>query len=87
MKIKQDPVGIGPNLKRLRQKAGYSQSQFVKLLQQMSLPISIDIYKKMEQNRYNIRINELIAMKEILDVDFNELFRDLAFMRIDHTAE
>lgn len=87
MKIKQSPVGIGQNLKRLRLKAGYSQSQFVKQLQLKSLPVSVDIYKKMEQNRYNIRVSELMAIKEILDVNYDEFFKDLHCKNTDHTAE
>ena len=27
MKLKQEPIGIGQNLRKLRQDAGYSQSQ------------------------------------------------------------
>lgn len=85
-KIKQVPVGIGQNLKRLRQKAGYSQSRFAELLRLEGLPVSNDIYKKMEQNRYSIRVNELMAMKEIFNVDYDEFFKDLAAEKT-HTAK
>ena len=55
MKLKQDTIGIGQNLKRLRKRLGLSQSQFTRELQLLGISISYDIYKKMEQNRYNIR--------------------------------
>lgn len=83
MKLKQDTIGIGQNLKRLRKRLGLSQSQFTRELQLLGVSISYDIYKKMEQNRYNIRIYELIAMKQILNVDYDEFFVGLALDDID----
>ncbi|MCI8566909.1 MAG: helix-turn-helix transcriptional regulator [Lachnospiraceae bacterium] len=83
MKLKQDTIGIGQNLKRLRKRLGLSQSQFTRELQLLGISISYDIYKKMEQNRYNIRIYELIAMKQILNVDYDEFFVGLALDDID----
>jgi len=77
MKLKQDIIGIGHNLKRLRKKAGFSQSQFTRELQLLGISISCDIYKKMEQNRYNIRVSELIAMQHILNTSYDEFFQDL----------
>lgn len=77
MKLKQDTIGIGHNLKRLREQTGLSQSQFTRELQLNGVPISCDIYKKMEQNRYNIRICELMVMKQIFDVSYDEFFKDL----------
>ncbi len=79
MKLKQEPVGIGQNLKRLRLQAGYSQSRLVKQLQEMGITITTDIYKKMEQNRYNIRIIELMALREIYGISYDEFFGGLFF--------
>ena len=84
MKLKQDTIGIGHNLRRLRKQSGLSQSQFTRELQLSGVSISYDIYKKMEQNRYNIRISELIAMKQILNVDYSEFFEGLTLEDI-HT--
>ena len=78
MKLKQDTLGIGHNLKRLREGMGLSQSQFTRLLQLNGVSISCDVYKKMEQNRYNIRIYELMVMKQLFDVNYDEFFRDLS---------
>lgn len=77
MKIKQDGIGIGKNLKRLRKGAGYSQSKLVIELQLLGIDISCDIYKKMERNKYNIRVCELIALQQIYKVSFDEFFRDI----------
>lgn len=77
MKLKQSPIGIGHNIKELRLKAGYSQSELVRELQLLGLNISYDMYKKIEQNKYNIRITELIGLKYILGVSYEEFFKGL----------
>ena len=59
MKLKQEPIGIGQNLRKLRQDAGYSQSQVAAILCERGVYMTTDIYKKIEQNKYNIRISEL----------------------------
>ena len=56
MKLKQEPIGIGQNLRKLRQDAGYSQSQVAALLCERGVYMTTDIYKKIEQNKYNIRV-------------------------------
>jgi len=78
MKLKQDGVGIGANLKRLRLSKGYSQSKLVTELHLLGFTyITCDIYKKMEQNRYNIRISELIALQLLFNVSYDDFFKDL----------
>ncbi|MDO4294058.1 MAG: helix-turn-helix transcriptional regulator [Eubacteriales bacterium] len=78
MKLKQRPVGIGRNLKRLRLRAGYSQSQLVGILQQNGLSISLDMYKKMEQDRYSIRVRDLAALRELYGVSYDEFFQGIS---------
>ena len=73
MKLKQEPIGIGQNLRKLRQDAGYSHSQA--LLCERGVYMTTDIYKKIEQNKYNIRISELNALKELYQVGYGELFQ------------
>ena len=70
MKLKQEPIGIGQNLRKLRQDAGYSQSQVAALLCERGVYMTTDIYKKIEQNKYNIRISELNALKELYQVGY-----------------
>lgn len=78
MKLKQDKLGIGQNIKQLRERTGLSQAQFTRELQLLGIDISYDIYKKMEQNRYNIRISELAAMKQILNVSYDAFFEGVS---------
>lgn len=81
MKLKQEPIGIGQNLRKLRQDAGYSQSQVAALLCERGVYMTTDIYKKIEQNKYNIRISELNALKELYQVGYN------CFKRIPENLE
>lgn len=62
-------------LRKLRQDAGYSQSQVAALLCERGVYMTTDIYKKIEQNKYNIRISELNALKELYQVGYEELFQ------------
>ena len=75
MKLKQEPIGIGQNLRKLRQDAVSSQSQVAALLCERGVYMTTDIYKKIEQNKYNIRISELNALKELYQVGYGELFQ------------
>ena len=46
-------------------------------LQLLGLNLSRSTYAKIETNRINIRVSELIALKTILQVDFNDFFEGL----------
>lgn len=78
MKLKQAPLGIGQNIKKLRLEAGYSRTEFVREIQLLGIKMTYDIYKKIEINKYNIRISELIAIKQILNVNYDDLFVNLS---------
>ena len=67
-------VSIGNNLKTLRKKFGYSQSELVAKLQLMGSNMSRSTYSKIETGTRNIRISDFIALKQIYDVDFSEFF-------------
>ena len=76
-KIKQD-ISIGDNLRKLRKNAGLSQSEAAAALQLMGLPVSREILSQMERGRYNIRVSELCALKEIYGViSFDDFFEGL----------
>ena len=75
-KLRPD-MDIGHNIQRLRKKAGLTQDQTVAKLQLMGLEISKSTYAKIETNRMNIRVSELVALSEIFDVEFNDFFSGL----------
>lgn len=75
-KLRPD-MDIGHNIQKLRKAAGLTQDQVVAKMQLMGLEISKSTYAKIETNRMNIRISELVAVKEMFGVEFNDFFVDL----------
>lgn len=78
MKLKQSTMCIGQNLKMIRLQAGYSQTQLVTKLQLAGINISLDIYKKIEQNKYNIDIEIIVAFHDLLNVSYDDIFYGLS---------
>lgn len=76
-KLRPD-MDIGHNIQRLRKSVGLTQDQTVARLQLMGLEISKSTYAKIETNRMNIRVSELVALSRIFDVQFNDFFEGLS---------
>ena len=76
-KLRPD-MDIGHNIQRLRKKAGLTQDQTVAKLQLMGLEISKSTYAKLETNRMNIRVSELVALSQIFGAQFNDFFEGLS---------
>ena len=70
-------MDIGHNIQRLRRGASMTQDQVVAKLQLMGLNISKSTYAKLETNRMNIRVSELVALREIFRAEFNDFFTGL----------
>lgn len=75
-KLRPD-MDIGHNISALRKAAGLTQDQTVAKLQVMEIQISKSSYAKIEINRMNIKVSELVALKQIFNVDFNAFFSGL----------
>ena len=54
-----------------------TQDQAVAKLQLMGLNISKSTYAKLETNRMNIKVSELVAMKEIFHAEYQDFFAGL----------
>lgn len=76
-KLRPD-MDIGHNIQRLRKKTGLTQDQTVAKLQLMGLEISKSTYAKLETNRMNIRVSELVALSRIFGAQFNDFFDGLS---------
>lgn len=72
-KVRNNP-SFGENLRSLRKAAGMTQDQVVIKLQLRGYDISRSVYSQIECGIYNIRVNELIALKEIFGVTFDDFF-------------
>lgn len=75
-KIRPD-MDIGQNIQRLRNNAGLTQEQTVAQIQLMNLEIFKSTYAKLETNRMNIKVSELVALCKIFDADISEFFKGL----------
>lgn len=77
IKIRPDRY-IGANIQTARKQKGLTQDETIAKLQLMGVNISRSTYAKIETDRINIRVSELIALSQIFGVDFNFFFDGLA---------
>ena len=70
-------MDIGANIQKARRKSKLTQEQVIAQLQLMDFNVSRSTYAKIETNRINIRVSELVALKIILDAEFNDFFEGL----------
>lgn len=75
-KIRPD-LDIGRNIQRLRRETKMTQDQVVARLQLMGIEISKSTYAKLETNRMNIKVSELVALCQIFNADISEFFNGL----------
>lgn len=54
-----------------------TQEQTVARMQIIGLEISKSSYAKIETNRMNLKISELVALREIFQTDYNAFFTGL----------
>lgn len=75
-KIRPD-MDFGRAIERIRRNSKLTQREVVLKMQFMGLTISESTYAKIETNRMNIKASELVALKLIFNVTFDEFFNDL----------
>lgn len=75
-KIRPD-MDIGKNIQTIRNQKKLTQDQVVAKLNLMGLSISKSTYAKLETNRMNIKVSELVALAKILETDINAFFKGL----------
>ena len=76
VKIRPDRY-IGANIQKARINKGITQDETIARLQLLGIDISRSTYAKIETDRINIRVSELIALSLIFEVDFNFFFEGL----------
>lgn len=75
-KIRPD-MDIGKNIQTIRYQRELTQDQVVAKLNLMGISISKSSYAKLETNRMNIKVSELVALAKIFKVDINAFFDGL----------
>lgn len=75
-KIRPD-MDIGNNIQKLRRRAGLTQDQTIAQLDFKGIQISKSTYAKIETNRMNIKVSELIALSIVFKAEIQEFFDGL----------
>ena len=75
-KLRPD-MNIGGNIQKIRYSRKLTQDQVIAKMNLMGIQISKSTYAKLETNRMNIKVSELVAMKEIIECEFNDFFEEL----------
>lgn len=66
---------IGKNIKSLREKAGITQETLAIRLQLCGCDITRSALAKIEVGQRHIYVDEIILLKDLLNVDFEELLK------------
>lgn len=72
-KIRKNPT-LGSNIRALRKAAGLTQEQTAAQLQVRGCDVSRGVYAQMECGSYNIRVEELAALREIFGATYDAFF-------------
>ena len=69
-------MSIGSNIQKRRYQCKLKQDQVIAKMNLMGIPISKSSYAKIETNRMNIKVSELVALAKILDCEVGDFFKD-----------
>ncbi len=75
-KLRNHPT-FGANIRALRNAAGMTQEQVTAQLQLRGCDISRSIFAQMECGLYNIRVEELAALREIFKTNYDAFFEGI----------
>ena len=73
--ILQD-IPSGRNIQTVRMSRNMTQMQVVEKMQLIGSSISRSTYANIETGRRNIKASDLRALREVLNVDYSEFFKD-----------
>lgn len=79
MRIRQDDkkYNLGTNIRRFRMEKHLTQEQTVAKMQLLGVDISRGTYSQIECGIVNIRVEDLLALREIFDVEIGQFFDGL----------
>lgn len=72
------------NLLRLRGKSGLSQYALAREMQLRGSSMSRSTYAKIELGQGNIKASDLVALKEIYGVSYDEFFKDVSIIETEN---
>ena len=82
-KIRMD-MSIGSNIQKRRYQCKLKQDQVIAKLNLMRISMSKSTYAKLETNRMNIKVSELVALAKIFHTDINAFFSGLLVYFLSH---
>ncbi|MBD5132643.1 MAG: helix-turn-helix transcriptional regulator [Clostridiales bacterium] len=65
---------VGNNIRRLREKAGFTQDYLAAQLQLLGCDITRSAVAKIKVGQRHIYADEIILIKQILNVDYSDIF-------------
>jgi len=68
---------LGNTISKLRRSRSLTQEQTIAKLEVMGVSVSKSRYAKIETDRINIRVREMVALKRIFKCSFNDFFDGL----------
>lgn len=72
--IQVHDVNIGENIRRFRERSGFSQAALVRKLQIAGVDISVYSYNRIEKGTQNPTVSLLLTLCPLLRCDMNDLF-------------
>lgn len=69
-------IPLGRNIQTVRMSRNMTQMQVVEKMQLIGSSISRSTYANIETGRRNIKASDLRALREVLNVDYSEFFKD-----------
>ena len=78
---------LGQNSQRIRTECGLTQEQTVAKIQVLGSPLSRSTYSLIEMGRGNLFVSDLVALKMVFQVDYEEFFRGIGPSRQSKTEE
>lgn len=72
-KIKQDEIKIGLNIKNIRKQKGYGQTETVRMLQLIGVPMTREKLVKIERGVQHITASQLRGIRDVLETTYDDL--------------
>lgn len=72
---------LGKNIKRIRESCGLTPEQTAARLQVLGSPLSRSTYSLIELGRGNLYVSDLVGLKQVFQVSYEEFFRDIPTAR------
>ena len=75
-KIKQDTIAVGENIRRIRLQRGLGQTELVRRLQLMGVPMTRETLVKLERGTQHIQLSQLRGIRDALETTYDQLLEE-----------